>query len=107
MSNKTLTELRIARACIKLLCIPERRSGASVSLARIGNCEICIFDGSQTNPDGMPLLWLELFDQGAKSSVDSFSCYGIEDVAVIFEDFVSQAVRLNQTPGPDAFDTQS
>ena len=107
MSDKTLTELRIAKACIKLLCIPERSSGASVSLARIGNCEIRVFDGSQPNPAGMPLLWLELFDHSAKASVDSFGFCEIEDAVVIFEDFISQAVRLNEAPGSDAFDTQS
>jgi hypothetical protein len=107
MSDKTLSELRIARAYIKLLRVPERSSGASVSLARIGNCEIRIFEGSQSSPDGMRLLWLELFDHGARTSIDSFSCYEIEAAVVVFEDFISQAVRLNEASGPDAFDTPS
>ena len=107
MSDKTLSELRIARAYIKLLCIPERSSVTSVSLARIGNCEIRIFDRPQANPDGMPLFGLELFDHGAKTSVDSFSCYEIEDAVIVFEDFISQAVRLNEASGPDGSGTQS
>ena len=107
ISDKTLRELRIARAYIKLLCIPERSPGASVSLARTGNCEICIFGGSQDNPVGTPLFWLELFDHGAKNSVDSFGCHEIEDAVVIFDEFILQAVRLNEASGPDGSGTES
>jgi hypothetical protein len=103
--DKTLSELRIARAYIKLLCIPEGRSGASVSLAWIGNCEIRIFEGPQVNLGGMPLFLLELFDHGAKTSVDSFSCHKIEDAVVVFEEFISQAVH--EEPGPDDAETQN
>jgi hypothetical protein len=107
ISDKTLSELRIARAYVKLLCIPEGSSEASVSLAWIGNWEIRIFEGSQADFDGMPLFWLELFDHGAKTSVDNFSCHKIEDAVVVFEDFISQAVALNEASGPDGSETQS
>jgi hypothetical protein len=107
VSDKTLSKLRIARAYIQLLCIPEGSSKASVSIAWIGNCEIRIFEGSQANSDGMPLLWLELFDHGAKTSVDSFSCHEIEDAVVVFEDFISQAGYLKEASGPDDAGTQS
>jgi hypothetical protein len=107
ISDKTLTELRIARAYVKLLCIPEGSSKASVSLAWIGNCEIRIFEGSQINTDGMPLFWLELFDHGAKLSVDTFSCNEIEGAVVVFEDFIAQANHLNQASGSDGAETHS
>jgi hypothetical protein len=99
------TDLRIAQAYVKLLCIPEGSSEASVSLAWIGNCEIRIFEGSQASTDGMPLFWLELFDHRAKTSVDTFSCNEIEDAAVVFEDFIAQANDLNA--GSDGVETQS
>jgi hypothetical protein len=54
----------------------------------------------------MLLFWLELFDHGAKKSVDSFGCYEIENAVVIFEDFISQAVRLNEASGLDGSSTQ-
>ena len=107
MTDKTFSELRIARAYVKLLCIPEGSSEASVSLAWIGNCEIRIFEGSQANSDGMQLFWLELLDHGAKTSVDSFRCQEIEDAVVVFEEFISQAGRLNEASGPDGAETQS
>ena len=107
ISDETLNELRIARAYVKLLCIPEGSSEASVSLAWIGNYEILIFEGSQADSDGIPLFWLELFDHGAKTSVDSFSCHEIKDAVVVFEDFVSQANQLNQVSGPDGEETQN
>lgn len=107
ISDRKLTELRIAQAYVKLLCIPEGSSEASVSLAWIGNCEIRIFEGSQASTDGMPLFWLELFDHRAKTSVDTFSCNDIEDAAVVFEEFIAQANDLNETSGSDGADTQS
>jgi hypothetical protein len=99
--DKTLSELRIARAYIKLLCIPEGHSGVSVSLAWIGNCEVRIFERSQANSDGMPLFCLELFDHDAKTSIDSFICHEIEDAVVVLEDLISQAGHLNEASGPD------
>jgi hypothetical protein len=54
----------------------------------------------------MLLIWLELFDHGAKTSVDTFGCYEIDDAAGIFEDFILQAGLLNGAPGPDGSDTQ-
>jgi hypothetical protein len=101
VSDKMLSQLRIARAYVKLLCIPEGGSETSVSLACIENCEIRIFEGSQLASDGMPLFWLELFDHGAKMSIDSFSCYEIEDAVVVFDDFISQAGQLKEASGLD------
>ena len=105
-SNKALSELRIAQAYAKLLCIPEGSSKSSVTLAQIENCEIRIFAGSQAYSDGMPLFWLELFDHGAKTSVDSFSCYRIDDALVVFDDFILQASHLNDESRPDGARTQ-
>jgi hypothetical protein len=97
ISDKLLSELRIAGAYVKLLCIPDDSSEKSVSLARIGSCEIRIFEGSQVTSDGMRLFWLELFDHVAKQSVDSFSCHEIEDAVAVFEDFISQADHLKRS----------
>ena len=106
ISDKMLSELRIARAYVKLLCIPEGSSETSVSLACTGNCEIRIFEGSQVTSDGMPLFWLKLFNHGAKMSVDSFSCHKIEDAVVVFEDFISRAGHSKEASGPDDAGTQ-
>jgi hypothetical protein len=95
ISDNALSKMRIARAYIQILCILEDRSEASVSLASIGNCEIRMLVRSKAHPDDMSLLWLELFDNDAKTSVDSFSCHKIEDAVAIFEDFIAQAERLN------------
>src|SRR5438067_2161023 len=66
------SELRIARAYIKLLCIPESSSGARmVSLARIGDLEIRLLEGLQLSSADAPPFWMELFDHKAQVSVDS------------------------------------
>jgi hypothetical protein len=99
--DRTFTELRIARAYVRLSCIPEHCSEASVSLASIGNCEIRMFRGREADLEGMPLFWLELFDHSTKRSVDGFSCHRIKDAAPIFDDFVAQANRLNEHGGAE------
>lgn len=97
-SESLLTELRIARAFVKLSSIPVDGSKPSVSLASIGNCEIRMFRGRETDLDGIPLFWLELFDHLTQASVDGFRCEKIKDAAVVFEDFMSQGANLNQSP---------
>lgn len=97
-SETTPTELRIARAYIKLSCIPEDGSEASVSLASIGNSEIRMFRGREADYS-KALFWLELVDHGTKTSVDSFRCQKIKDAVPVFENFLSQAVDLNK-PAP-------
>ena len=88
-SNIEFSKLRISRAYIKLLCIPE---GAEkiVSLARIGNCEVRMLESSQSGSDATPLFSIELFDHDAQSPVDSCICYGIDEGAAAFRDFISR-----------------
>ena len=95
-SERLLTELRIARAYVKLSSIPVDISKPSVSLASIGNCEIHMFRGQEADLEDMPLFWLELFDHVTKTSVDSFQCNKIEDAVSVFEDFMSQGANLNK-----------
>ena len=97
--ESSLTELRIARAFVKLSSILEDGPEASVSLASIGNCEIRMFRGPEVDFGGVPaLFWLDLFDHSTKISVDGFCCHRIKDAVPIFDDFISQAVRLSE-PG--------
>jgi hypothetical protein len=86
----TFTELRITRAYIKLLSIPESEPGARmVSLGQIGNFEIRIFETSQTESSSAPLFWMELFDHDAQTCVDSCVCHSIKEAAAAFEHFRS------------------
>ena len=48
-------------------------------------------------PDGRPLFWLELFDHGAKTSVDAFGCHEIDNAASILEDLILQAGILERS----------
>jgi hypothetical protein len=58
-----------------------------------------MFRGLEVDFDGGPLFWLELFDHSMKTSIDSSNCHRIKDAVVIFDDFISQADRLNKTGG--------
>ena len=95
----TLVELRIAQAYIKLSSIPVDSAEVSVSLTAIGSCEIrmlCV-NVKEADLDGVPLFWLELFDHGTKTSIDSFRCHKIKDAVPVFEYFRSEAAFLNGT----------
>lgn len=58
-----------------------------------------MFRSHQAISDAVPLFWLELFDHGAGTSVDSFSCNEIEDAVVVFENLVLQVADLNDASG--------
>jgi hypothetical protein len=102
-SNK-FSELRITRAYLRLLCIPENASGVRmVLLEQIGDYEIRMFEAGPADSVDGPLFWMELFDHNEQSSVDSCSCYEIEQAVTVFDGFVSQA---RQPDGclPEAWD---
>ena len=89
-----LSELRITQAYIKLLGLPRNAQGARmVSLERIGDHEILMFDVSPDSATDAPLFWLELFDHATKSSVDSCSCTEIAQAVTVFDDFTSLAEK--------------
>ena len=88
-SEIEFSKLRIIRAYIKLLCIPDV-AAKTVSLARIGNYEVRMLEGSQDDSDVAPLFSIELFDHDAQSPVDSCSCHGIDEGAAVFRDFISR-----------------
>lgn len=89
ISDGNFSKLRITRAYIKLLCVPEGDVGM-VSLAWIGNYEIRMLDVPLTSAADEPLFLIELFDHDAQSLVDSRVCYEIEQGAAAFEAFVSR-----------------
>ena len=88
-SEIEFSKLRITRAYIKLLCIPEGVV-KMVSLARLGNYEVRMLENSQNESDAAPLFSIELVDHDAQSRVDSCSCYDIDEGAAAFRDFISR-----------------
>lgn len=96
-SDRTLTELRISRAYIRLCVIPEDTPEVSVSLGSIGSHEIRMLAGKAINLASTPLFWLELYDHSTNTSVDSFCCHKLKDAAPVFSDLLAQANDLNKT----------
>lgn len=88
-SDKEFRKLRLTRAYIKLLCLPEG-DGRFVSLVRIGSYEVRMLDVSQTASADKPLFCLELFDHDAQTAVDNRVCYDIEEGVAAFEQFISR-----------------
>jgi hypothetical protein len=82
-------KLRITRAYIKLLCIPDGEA-KMVSLVQIGNYEIRMLEASRADTANGPLFLIELFDHDAQSLVDSCVCDDIEEGVAAFEYFISR-----------------
>ena len=89
ITDNTFSKLRITRAYIKLLCIPEGDARV-VSLAQIGNYEIRMLEVSKSDTADRPLFLIELFDHDAQSSVGSRICDDVEEGVAAFEDFISR-----------------
>ena len=99
-SEWTSTELRIARAYVRLCSISEDSPEASVSLASIGSHEIRMLAGPAVGLDSAPLFWLELYDHSAKTSVDSCCCHSLKDALPMVRDFFAQVDDVNNTGEP-------
>ena len=100
-------KLRITQAYIALLSIPESGSAArTISVARIGKCEILMFNGSPARSGDAPLLWMELFDHHAKMALDSFSFREIEEAMAGFDVLVARASDANVAGEPQSDDPQ-
>jgi hypothetical protein len=87
--------LRVTQAYIALLSIPG--SGCApkaISVARIGNCEIRMSNGSPSASGDVPSVWIELFDHDARLSIDGCSCREIEEAVAAFDLFMAQAKAL-------------
>ena len=89
MPDNTFSTLRVTRAYIKLLCIPEDETKL-VSLAQIGNCEIRMLEAAKADSDDGSLFLIELFDHESQSVVDSCVCHDIEEGVTAFDNFVSR-----------------
>jgi hypothetical protein len=92
-SDGTLTELKIARAYVKLCSSSDPE--ASVSLASIGSHEIRMLACPVVDLDDAPLFWLELFDHRTKMSVDSFCCHRLKDAGPVVRNFFAQVDDLD------------
>ena len=101
--NDSFSKLRVTQAYIKLLCLPDTEPGGRmISLDRRGAYEIRMFEPSQTGSDDAPLFWIELFDHDSRASIDSCSCYQIEEAARVCESFILEAQRPNEGCSPEA-----
>jgi hypothetical protein len=51
-----------------------------------------------TGLNGLPQIWLELFDHDTRRSVDSFLCHQVKDASPVFEEFMSLAANMSKSP---------
>ena len=51
--------------------------------------------GPAADLDSAPLFWLELFDHGTKTSVDSYCCHRLKDAVPVVSDFFAHIDDLD------------
>jgi hypothetical protein len=101
-SSRASGRLRVTQAYIALSGIPGcHPAPKTVSLERVGDYEIRMFSGAPPRSDDAPLLWMELFDHAAQSSLDSASFREIHDALSAFDIFVAQAKPNSAGPAPE------
>jgi hypothetical protein len=97
MSATKALELRIMQMRIWALVAAERIDGQrTVSLARHGAFEVRLIElPPDSDSDNIP-LWIELFEHGGSTTLDSCGGYDLEHIAVAAEAFISQARDLHR-----------
>jgi hypothetical protein len=101
-AESVLIELRIARAYVRLSSMDADGPKASVSLAKVGNCELRMFRGPENDFDSKALFWLELFDHGTRTSLDSCRCDNLKDATPAYELLMAQFLKMTD---PDRAET--
>jgi len=91
--------LTVTQAYARLLSIPASEKGVrSVPLAKFGNYEVRLAElSSVTSATDLP-IWMELYDDHVRCSIDGYGCSDLEDAIPAAEDLLSQAQRLSK-PG--------
>jgi hypothetical protein len=93
-AESVLIELRIARAYVRHSSMDADGPKASVSLAKVGNCELRMFRGPENDFDSKALFWLELFDHGTITS--------LKDATPAYELLMAQFLKMTD---PDRAET--
>jgi hypothetical protein len=86
--SDTSGRLRVTQAYIALLGIAGSFPPKMVSVTRMGEYEVRMFNGLPTE-SGDAALWMELFDHAGQVSLDSCSFREIDDAVSAFEQLVS------------------
>jgi hypothetical protein len=94
-SNLVSIKNVLARAYLKLLSMPfNQNNSRMVLLARHGDYEVRLFELSHHRVDGIPSLWIEVYDTTREVTVDSSGCGEIGAAALAADGLVAQAKVL-------------
>ena len=93
--------LTVTQAYVRLFSIPASEKGVrSVPLAKFGNYEVRLAElPSMASAAGLP-IWMELYDNHVRCSIDGCGCSDLEDAIPAAEDLLSQAQRLSKGDQP-------
>jgi hypothetical protein len=97
-TGNTFLELRLTRAYIRLLFVPEGDDGArTVTLARFGQQEVRMIELSDASRANTAPLWIELFDHDDRRSIDSCACHELEEAVQAAEQLMRRASQVAGT----------
>jgi hypothetical protein len=94
-----ILEQRILRSYVGILRAPLDFDGNRTrTLARHGAYDVRLVEPSEPSADDAASFWIELFDHGQKSALDSFGSDDIEEAARRAAALIAEAEMLDRHP---------
>jgi hypothetical protein len=95
--NRRSIEALVTQAYIQLVLVSWDENGSrSVSLAKYGNYDVRLHEVKSADTAEMPHLWVELYANDIRASIDACGCDDIEAAAMAAEHIMSEAQKLDR-----------
>jgi hypothetical protein len=95
--NRRSIEALVTQAYVQLVLVSWDENGSrSVSLAKYGNYDVRLLEVKSADTAEMPHLWVELYANDIRASIDACGCDDIEAAAMAAEHIMSEAQKLEQ-----------
>jgi hypothetical protein len=93
--NRRSIEALVTQAYVQLVLVSWDENGSrAVSLAKYGNYEVRLREVKSADAAEIPHLWVELYANDIRASIDACHCDDIEAAAMAAEYIMSQAQKL-------------
>ena len=94
--NRRSIEALVTQCYIQLVLVSWDESGSrSVSLAKYGNYDVRLVEVKSADTAEIPHLWVELYANDVRASIDACGCDDIEAAAMAAEHIMSEAQKLD------------
>ena len=90
---------RLYSAYVGAIFAPNNGNGwRGVQIERLGAVEVRLIEFAEKQSAIELGIWIELYDHGSQSSVDSFRCESLDEAELLLEQLMHSAQRLTEPP---------